>query len=339
MKDKKIRVFNKNITSKDVAKLAGVSQSSVSRTFNNPNGRGVGEEIRKKVLEAANELGYKPNLIARGMISRKTNIVGLVVGDALGPFYNRIINLFVEKLQEKGKHCLVFQVARTDNIEKIIETVIQFQVDGVIITASAMNRIMAETIIENDIPVILFNRFIPGIDISMVYADPVAGASKVADYLHEKGHENIGYIQYRETSEEIEKKVGFYSQLRKYGIFNVQEEYSKYDYREGYEAAKRLLSKENRPTAIFCTSDLIALGAIDAAKNEFNLKIPEEIAIVGYDDIEMASWESYSLTTVRQPVEYMINKTVEIIDKKLKDIDEKNEIKMIEPELIKRKTV
>ncbi len=339
MKEKEVKVFNKNITSKDVAKLAGVSQSSVSRTFNSPDGRGVGEDIRKKVLKAADELGYKPNLIARGMISRKTNIVGLVVGHGLGPFYNRIINLFVEMLQEKGKHCLVFKIDRTDNIENIIGKVIQFQVDGVIITASAINKNMAETIIENDIPLILFNRFIPGIDISMVYADPVVGATKVAEYLCEKGHKNIGYIGYRETSEEVEKKVGFYSRLRKYGVFNVQEEYSEYDYEKGYDAAKKLLSKEDRPTAIFCTSDLIALGAVDAARETFKLKVPEDVAVIGYDDIEMASWESYSLTTIRQPIEYMVRETVEILNKKLENVDAKNEIKMIVPELVKRKTV
>ena len=110
-------LLNKSITSKDVAKQAGVSQSTVSRVFNSPQGCTVKPLVKERVLSVAKELGYRPNLVARGMISGRTNIVGLVVGDSLGPFYNAIINSFVKKLQDIGKQCLVFKVPRQDQID------------------------------------------------------------------------------------------------------------------------------------------------------------------------------------------------------------------------------
>lgn len=338
MNEKKTH-YNKSATSKDVAKLAGVSQSSVSRAFGSANGKGVKPEIRERILQVASEIGYVPNLVARGMISGKTNVIGLIVGDNLGPFYNRIINLFVEKIQEIGKQCLVFKVPRQERIDSIISRVIQFQVEAVIITASAMTKVMAETCEENNIPVILFNRFIPGVKISTVYVDPIEGGGLVAEYLFDKGHRDIGYVQFtKETSEEMEKKIGFYSKLRQHGIHHIQEESADYDYDSGYEVGKRMLQSSNRPTAIFCTSDLIAIGVMDAARFEYQLKVPEDVSIVGYDDISMASWKGYDLTTVRQPLEVLIEKTICILKELLENENCDPIVEMIIPKLIERKS-
>lgn len=340
MSDKQV-TFNKSVTSKDVAREAGVSQSTVSRVFNKPDGYGVKPEVKERVLEAARNIGYTPNLMARGMISGKTNIVGLVVGDSVGPFYNRIINEFMERIQSIGKQCLVFKVPRQDQIDYIIERVMQFQVEAVVITASAMTRVMAEMMVDNDIPVILFNRFIPGVGANMIYADPIEGASLVAEYLYEKGHTEIAYIQFhQETAEENEKKVGFYSKLRQYGICEIEEEKAGYTYQGGYEAGLRLLSKSNPPSAIFCTSDMMAIGVMDAARVELGLRVPEDVAVVGYDDVEMASWKSYQLTTVQQPVPEMVEATIEI----LKDVlgekeDREKRVRLVKPILIKRESI
>ena len=180
-----------------------------------------------------------------------------------------------------------------------------------------MNKVMAETCEENNIPVILFNRFIPGIKISTVYVDPIEGGGMAAEYLLKKGHKNIGYIQFtRETSEEMEKKIGFYSKLRQSGIHNLKEESANYDYDSGYEAGKRMLALSNPPTAIFCTSDLIAIG--------------------GYDDIQMASWKSYNLTTIRQPLDLLIEKTINILKSLLNEENPESVVEMLKPELIER---
>ena len=332
--------LNKSVTSKDVARIAGVSQATVSRVFNSTGKSTVKVEARERVLQVAKEIGYRPNLVARGMISGQTNIIGLVVGDSLGPFYNRIINSFVEKIQAIGKQCLVFKVPRQDQLTQIIERVLQFHVEAVVITASAVTKVMTEVITENEVPVILFNRFIPGIDVHTVYVDPVVGAGLVAEYFYKNGHSNIGYIQFtKETGEELEKKIGFYSKLRQYNINQVKEETSGYDYQEGLDAGLRMLTKAQPPSAIFCTSDLIAMGVMDAARYKLGLRIPEDVSIVGYDDIEMASWETYSLTTIHQPVDEMIEEVVRMLDAVLREEDGGDKIKVISPKLIERGSV
>lgn len=331
--------YDRKATSKDVARLAGVSQSTVSRAFNSKDGKGVKPEVMEKIMSAAKDLGYRPNLVARGMISGKTNVVGLVVGDNLGPFYNRIIDLFVEKVQNLGKQCLVFKVPRQEQIDNIISRVIQFQVEAVIITASAMNKVMVDVCKNNDIPVILFNRYIVGANISTVYVDPIEGGNLAAEYIYNMGHRDIGYIQFsKETSEETEKKIGFYSKLRQHGVYTLIEEFAEYDYKSGYEAAKRMLSKEKTPSAIFCTSDLIAIGVMDAAKEVFGLDIPGQLSVIGYDDIPMSSWSSYSLTTVKQPLELLVDKTVAILKKLLIDHNAESIVEVVKPELIIRKS-
>lgn len=338
MQSKKVN-YNKSVTSKDVAKLAGVSQSSVSRVFSSEGGRGVKPEVREKILKVAKEIGYIPNLVARSMSSGKTNLIALIVGDQLGPFYNKIIDLFVEGIQEIGKQCIVFKVPRQERIDDIISKVIQFQVEGVIITSSAVSQVITETCEGNNIPVVLFNKYIPGINISTAYVDPIEGGGLVADYLLSKGHKSIGYIHFKnETSQEVEKKIGFYSKLRQAGIYNIQEENSDYDYDSGYDAGKRLLNSENIPTAVFCTSDLIAMGVMDAAKNEYSLRVPEDISVIGYDDIKMASWKAYNLTTVRQPIEILVKEAINILKDLIKNNNSEPVIKMIRPELVIRKS-
>lgn len=335
------KLLNKSATSNDVARLAGVSQSTVSRVFNPVTGYAVKEEKRQKVIMAARELGYCPNLVARGMNNGKTNMVGLVIGDSLGPFYNKIVNEFVAKLQEIGKQCLLFRVSRTERLDQVIEKVLQFHVEIAVITASAMTKMMAEEIERNDIPVVLLNRFIPGTEVSTVYVDPLDGSRKVAEYLLSKGHKNIGYIHLKyEADEETEKRIGFYSVLRQNQIYQIKEETSGYDYKEGYAAGLRMLRGSNRPTAIFCTSDLIAMGVMDAARNVLGLRIPEDLAVVGYDDVEMASWGNYNLTSVHQPIDELIDEIVKVIRYQLDGEGKKVPIvKMIEPELVIRETV
>ena len=330
------KLLNKSVTSKDVAKLAGVSQSTVSRVFNEATSTSVKPKMKEKVMKAADALGYRPNLVARGMISGKTNLVALVVGGNLGPFYNRIIDTFTKKIQEIGKQCLVFKVQKYEQLDEIIEKVLQFHVEAAVVTASAMTKEMAETMMKNEIPVVLFNRFICGLDISTIYVDPVAGGGLVAEYLYKKGHRNIGYIHYHiETEEETEKKIGFYSKLRQFHVYQIQEEVASYSYREGYEAAVRLLNVEKPPTAIFATSDLIAIGAIDAARYELGLRVPEDLAVIGYDDIDMSEWKSYDLTSVRQPIEEMVDKTIKTIKNMLDGMQEPR-IEMISPQLVER---
>lgn len=328
---------NRVVTSMDVAKLAGVSQTSVSRVFNDDSSRGVKQETREKVLAAAKELGYKPNIIARSMISRKTDIIGLVIGNPVGPFYTKIITSLTAKIQEMGKQCLIFTVDSEQDIDRLLERVLQYQVDGIIITAAALSREMANLCVENDTPIVLFNRFVPGLNASSVYCDNIEAGRAVAEYVAESGHKNIAHITYKKDSSSVlERKFGFYGKLREFGIYSVIEEVADYTYESGYNAALKLLTRENRPDAIFCTSDLMAMGAMDAARFKMGLKIPGDLSIIGFDDIPMASWEAYDLTTINQPVELLVDETVNTLSQLIDNPATGPVSKMLKMKLVKR---
>lgn len=327
--------YDKSVTSRDVAKLAGVSQSTVSRVFGNGN---VKSEAKEKVLRAAEELGYRPNFMARSMIRGQTNIIGVVVGEGMGPFYHAILNELIDQVQAAGKQCLMFRVTKRDNIDNIVLKVLQFQVEAIVITAPAIKKDIQQISISSDVPIILFNRYIEQPDVGMVYVDPVMGAQMAAEYLCRLGHKKIGYVCYQnDTREEVEKRIGFSSVLQKNNIFYMQCEQTDYSYEAGYEMGKRLLgkSKEQRPSAVFCTSDVVALGLMDAARQELGLKIPEELSVIGYDDIPMARWKAYDLTTVRQEYGRLVTQTLELIIH-FQEMRKKGIVRRIEPKLIIR---
>lgn len=336
---KKTAKFNKLITSRDVARLAGVSQSSVSRVFNPNSERNVKPEIREKVLKAAKKLGYRPNYIARSMVSKNTGIIGLVVAQPIGPFYNEIITKIVLELQFNGYQCLVFIQESEENIDTIIEKVLQYQVDGLIITSSALSKEIMQLCLGNEIPFILFNRLIKEFNISSVYCDNKEAGRKVAKLFINLGFKRIANITYKKDSAiTMERKEGFCSELKENGITNVTEIPSDYSYDSGYKIALEVLSKPDKPEGVFFASDLIAIGFMDAARNKFGMKIPEDISLVGFDDIEMASWKSYNLTTISQPIDKLANNTVDVLLKLIKTGNQKSIIKSIDTELILRGT-
>lgn len=327
--------YNKSVTSRDVAKLAGVSQSTVSRVFGNGK---VKAEAKERVLRAAEQLGYRPNFMARSMIRGKTNIVGVVVGDGMGPFYHAILNELMDKVQASGKQCLMFRVSKRDNIDNIVLKVLQFQVEAIVITAPAIKKDIRQISISSDVPIILFNRYIEQPDVGMVYVDSIMGARMAAENLCGLGHKRIGYVCYmNDTREEIEKRVGFSSVLRQNNIFTMSCEKGDYSYEAGYEAGKKLLGagKEKRPSAIFCTSDVMALGVLDAARKEFGLAVPEDLSVIGYDDIPMARWTAYSLTTIRQEYGRLVEETLELIEH-FDELKEERAVRRIEPKLVVR---
>lgn len=329
--------INNIVTSVDVARLAGVSQSSVSRVLNGDSSRNVKPETKERVLAAAKELGYKPNIIARSMISHKTDIIGVVIGNPVGPFYFKIMLNLMTKIQELGKQCLMFNVKTGENIDKILQRVLQYQVDGIIITAAALSPEMANICIENKTPIVLFNRFVVGLNVSSVYCDNIEAGITVAKFLWEKGCKNIGYIGYeKDAASEIERKIGFYGELRKYGIYNVLGERADYTYESGYAAAIRLLRQDNKIDAIFCSSDLIAMGAMDAIRFEMGLKVPEDVSVVGFDDISMAGWSTYDLTTVHQPVEELGDKAMDILSQLIENPSKAPIIRMLRMEVVER---
>ena len=333
---------NKKPTSRDVARLAGVSQSTVSRALNGAATESkVKEASYNKIRQVAEQIGYRPNLLARSMISGKSNIIGLVIGDKLGPFYQSVITEFIKQTQLQGKNCLVFQLDKRQKIEDILEKVLQFQVEAIVVTAPALSQASAEVCSTAQVPLILFNRFQEGLDSNMVYTNSYQGATLAAQHLLSANHQHFGYIRYHEdTAEEEEKARAFKDFLNKNGITKIHEIKAEYTYESGYQAFLELYTNHPQITALFCTSDLMAYGAMDAAREEIRLKIPEDLSVIGYDNLPMSQWKSYQLDSIAQPIIQLVDETLQAILTMVNKSTKANSlVKIIDVELVQRNSV
>ncbi|NUQ36294.1 MAG: LacI family DNA-binding transcriptional regulator [Caldilineales bacterium] len=302
----------KRATSIDVARLAGVSQSTVSRVFT-PEAS-VSAETRSRVLAAAAELGYQPNAIARSLSKQNTNIIGIAMGRITSPFHPYVLEKFIQHLQEVGRQALLFSTPPDREVEDALELIMQYQVDGLIITSATISTEMADACANLGIPVVLFNRYVLGARVNAICTDNVEAGRLVANLLLDAGHKRLAYVQgTANASTNLDRQKGFFDRLRERGATEVVSEPGDYTYEAGFAAACRLLNRPDRPDAIFVASDIVALGVLDAARYRFDLRIPEDLSVIGFDDIPAAAWPSYNLTTIRTPVNRMIEATIDLL--------------------------
>jgi DNA-binding LacI/PurR family transcriptional regulator len=301
-----------------VARAAGVSQSAVSRTFT--EGASVSPATREKVLAAAREFGYTPNAIARSLITHKTGMVGMVMGEVTNPFYPEVLQTFLDRFQRLGRRMMLFTVPLGANIDDVLPQALQYRVDGVVVTSATLSSEMVEECARMGTPVVLFNRYVRNAELSSVSCDNVEGGRFVANLLLDAGHARCAFIAgVEDTSTNVDRERGFTDRLAERGATAPSRDVGNYTYSGGFEAAIRLLSGGDRPDAIFCANDISALGAVDAARQRLGLRVPEDVSIVGFDDIPPAAWPSHDLTTVRQRINLMVDEAVDILLARIDD--------------------
>jgi DNA-binding LacI/PurR family transcriptional regulator len=316
----------------DVAKCAEVSPITVSRVYN-PKWEGkVKQATVDKVLQAAKELGYNPNGIARSLNSQRTGIIAVVMGMETGYFYGEVLNELIRKIQESGRQALVFVADITIGMEKVVAQVNQYRVDAIVVTAPALKSNIMNYFTNSKIPIIIFNREVKNSNASAIWSDSIKAVHDVAEFLAKNDFKNIGYIA---GKHEDERNESFIKKLEEYNIKPVHVIEGVYDYRSGYEIAMKMINSNKVPDVIFCCGDIMAMGAMDAARLRFGLNIPRDISIIGFDDTSAASLEAYDLTTMKQPLPKMVQATIEVIDEVLKNPD-KQIIRTLEMELIIR---
>ncbi len=307
---------NPRTTSIEVAKAAGVSQSAVSRVFT--PGASASKSTTMKVKEAALKLGYRPNPLARAMVSGKTRIIGLVVAYLENQFYPEALERLSNSLQAEGYHILIFMAGKNmQSIDHIIEEILDYQVDGIIAASVSMSSGLSERCRSAGIPMVLFNRSQDDPAMSVVTSDNLKGGKKVANYFVETGHQKIGFITgWEGASTQRDREAGFVEALNDHGIKLHSRRIGNFVLDEAKKATKSMFSKDP-PTAVFVANDHMAFAVLDTLRFELGLKVPTEVSVIGYDDVPAASWPAYSLTTVRQPVNRMVQETIATLKSKI----------------------
>ena len=313
-----------NITSFDVARLAEVSQSAVSRSFT--PGASVSELTRSKVLAAAHKLGYRPNAHARSLITKRSRIIGLVLSYLENMFYPIALERLAKRLQRDGYHVLLF-VTETQNADELVSEILQYHVDGIVLAATTLSSSLARRCADASIPVVLFNRVMAAgsagaaRSVSSVRSDNVGGGRAVARFLAEAGHQRIAFIAgHEESSTNLERERGFREGLAERGLRIWARAIGNYEFEQARVATRELFSAAGqRPDAVFVASDHMAFAVMDTLRFELGLRVPEDVSVVGFDNVLQADWASYRLTTVEQPVAPMIEATVGLLQKYLRD--------------------
>ena len=304
--------MTRRITSAEVAERAGVSQSAVSRVFT--PGTSASKKTAAKVRRAASELGYRPNVLARAMVSGKSRIIGLVVAYLENQFYPEALEKLSSALQERGYHVLIFMAQKTaGNIDTVVEEILDYQVDGIIAASVALSSELSERCRAAGVPMVLFNRTQDDPTMSAVSSDNRAGGQKVAAFLLAGGHRRIGFIAgWEGASTQRDREEGFLAELARAGLALHARDVGNFTM-EGAAAATRRMFAENPPDAVFVANDHMALAVMDTLRFELGLSVPGDVSVVGYDDVPAASWPAYDLTTVRQPANRMVAETVSIL--------------------------
>lgn len=299
----------KPITARELARMLGVSQSAVSRAFT--QGASIAPELRSRILNYAHEVGYHPNAIASMLSKRRTNIIAIVVSDLQNPFYPALIEKLSRELQGVGYQSLLFNVAKGSNVEEQLSALRRYNVDGVIIvSATILSGAVLSSVTEGR-AAILINRIVDDANLNCICCDNSAGAIAVAEHFHALGRRRVAYVAgLGHTTTNMERQNSFITRIAELGMkLTHTVNGGEYSYAAGYNAALEIAA-DGQTDAIFFANDILAIGGMDALRDKLGLRVPDDIAVAGFDDIAMSRWPHYDLTTFSQPVDEMVQATV-----------------------------
>lgn len=301
------------VTAMDVARLAGVSQSAVSRVFT--PGASASPRTAAKVRAAAERLGYRPDPLARAMITGRTRIIGLVVAYLENHFYPMALERLSRALQDRGYHILIFMAENaTEKVAEVVQELIDYRVDGIITASVSISNDLTARLTAIGIPVVNFNRGQDDPRLTDITSDNIAGGRRATDFLIAAGHRRIAHIMgWQGASTGRDRAEGFRQAMAAAGLAPVAMIDGMYARDTAAAVARDLCAGPDRPDAIFVGNDHMAFAVMDELRFGLGLRVPQDVSVIGYDDVPMAAWSAYALTTIRQPVNRMVAATVEAI--------------------------
>jgi DNA-binding LacI/PurR family transcriptional regulator len=328
------------VSSREVAVRAGVSRSAVSRTFT--PGASVSNETRQRVLQAAADLGYHVNHLARGLMRRETGIVCLVAADMSSPQGSRMVRGIVEALQAVGKVAMTISIAGPDDdAASALQKTIDYRADATVVLSGTPAQSIVRTCLNNGQRLILISRDDPVEGPDKIQLDNIGAASSACRAFLRGGCRRLAVVNSElGTPALMARETAFVAAARAVGLEPVtvrQGRVTGYD--SGVNAGRLLLTGPDRPDAVFAVNDLMACGVMDVARLEFGLVVPDELSIIGFDDIPQAGWLSYALTTFSQPVDQIAQSVVSLISEGGRETERAPARIVLQPEVIWRRTV
>jgi LacI family transcriptional regulator len=328
------------VTSKDIAHKLKISQSTVSRALRgDPR---VAPDTMARVLEAARQMNYAPNLAARSLITRKTGTVGVVVADITNPFYPELLDVLHNEFALAGYRTILFNEQTDASVERHVAGLVNgAAADGLVYVSATLGTPLPGHG-AGLLPVVLVNRHIDSAEVDTVISDNYRGGRIVAEAMVELGHKRIALITGPEnTTTSRDRERGFRDELEACGarFDEALRRVGQFSHHSGYQWCLDLLAAEPRPTAVFALNDVIAFGALDAARR-VGVRVPAELSIVGFDDIDMAGWEGFNLTTVRQPLAEMARAAANLLLSRIESNDDPPPRRRVFPVgLVRRETL
>ncbi|MGX2970345.1 substrate-binding domain-containing protein [Ursidibacter sp. B-7004-1] len=324
-------------TMKDIARIAGVSLSTVSHVVN--RSRFVSEEITERVQKVIDELHYKPSLVARSLKVKETNTIGMIVTASNNPFFAEVVR-HVERYCERHNYHLILvnTEANHQSLQKHLERLLLKQVDGLLLMCAEPQDINAEFLTEIHLPMVVIDWWQQPLKADIVHENSELGGYLATKALIEAGYTGIAVIT-GESSKPltVNRLQGYKRAISEYHL-QYRPEWiieSHFHFEGGIEATQQLLALPQRPRAIFAMSDSIAIGVYQALW-QAGLQIPQDIAVIGYDNIELAQYLSPPLSTIHQPKARLAKNAVEQLVKRIKEPQIPLNIVQLTPELIKR---
>lgn len=317
MKDKSGKSF---VSAQQVAELAGVSRSAVSRTFT--EGASVSKATRDKVIAAADTLGYHVNHLARGLIQENSNIVCLVAADMASPSQSKLIESLTRDLQASNKVVMLVNTSGDRGVDGALRQTLYYRADASVVLSGQPDNALIETCVRSGQRVIVANHDQGAIGTESIMVSNRACAREAFHMLYRVGCTSLALIAPDVGPPGLlARETAFVEEAQARGVSVTVTRTGAATYAAGAEVARRLFSGQNRPDGVFCITDLLACGFMDVARNEFGLKVPEELCVIGFDDIEQAGWSSYNLTTFRQPLDEIAQHVTQLINDPQSDFD------------------
>ena len=325
-------------TLKDVALRAGVSTSAVSRTFT--DGASVSDKMRKKVEKAAAELGYSPNFIARSLTTRRTKLIGLVSDNFYNPVFLEVFDRFTRALQDCGLRPLLVNLSNETDPENSVRMLQQYSVDGVMVVSSTLPPEFSKAFRDKNIPVVnTFGRHATSPDVHVVGIDNVAAGRMAARELVSRGYKSIAFLggPKRATST-LDRLEGFRAEMAQHPDIAFTYSFaSAYSFQAGRSEILRL-AENGLAEAYFGGDDVLSVGILSGLQ-DLGKGVPQDVGLIGFNNMEMAGWENIALTTIHQPIAQIIASSVELMVAMLENPDRYPEARLFPCHVVERKTL